>query len=285
MPIAKCLICNAEFVTITTGKLCSDECKKKHKSLINAKFHEKNKIEVNEKNRLHYRNNIEYFRERDRIKRQEEKDIRLLSGKIVRKRHDYSNLSEEEKDALKRDHINEKKRQRYKEDELYAVKTRIRSLVNKVMREQGLAKSASTEEFLGCDYETFMRHIESTFKDGMSWNNRHLWHIDHIIPISNACNADDIKRLSNFRNLHAMWAEENIRKSNKLGFTNVTGIMIKTYDERGDYEQFRNENIVTFRCFKCEREKKSKLVVVFKGDWQKIICNGCYGAILSKSKN
>jgi transcription elongation factor Elf1 len=71
-----------------------------------------------------------------------------------------------------------------------------------------------------------------------------------------------------------------MKKSNHLGFSNVKGIMVKRYDERGDYEQFRNEKVVKFKCLLCGNEKTSKLVVIYKGDWQKIICNGCYGKVL-----
>jgi hypothetical protein len=36
-----------------------------------------------------------------------------------------------------------------------------------------------------------------------------------------------------------------------------------------------------FRCFRCGREKKSKLVAVFRDDWNHLLCNGCYGFLLS----
>ena len=106
-------------------------------------------------------------------------------------------------------------------------------------------------------------------------------HLDHIIPISNAKTADEFKQLSSYKNLQPLWAEVNVKKSNKLGFSDVKGIMTKRYEEKGDYEQFRNEKTVQFKCLRCGREKTSKLVVVYKGDWQKILCNGCYGEILS----
>jgi hypothetical protein len=115
----------------------------------------------------------------------------------------------------------------------------------------------------------------------MSWENRDKWHIDHIIPISSAKTSEAIIILSNYKNLQPMWAEDNLKKSNNLGFSNINGIMVKRYKAKGDYEQFRNENTVSFKCLICKKDKHSKLVVVFEGDWQKIICNACYGKILS----
>ena len=73
----------------------------------------------------------------------------------------------------------------------------------------------STLEFLGCDWSTFKKHLETQFKDGMSWDNRKLWHLDHIIPISEGKTIEDIILLSHFTNFQPLWKEENIKKSNK----------------------------------------------------------------------
>ena len=284
MPEYICKICNKQFAARTTGKFCSVECKKKNKSSLNSVFHEKNKNKVNEKARERYQSNLEYYRERDKQKREVIKQERINSGAIVRKRTNTSHLSEDEKVALQRKKENERKRIRYQEDEVYMLRNRIRALTNKSIKKSGFSKDSTTEEYLGCDYETFKIHIESRFKEGMSWENRNEWHIDHIIPISSAKTPEEVKKLSNYKNLHPMWANDNLKKSNRLGFSNIKGIMIKNYEERGDYEQFRNEKIVNFKCMVCGAEKTSKLVVVYKGDWQKIICNGCYGKVLSNVK-
>ena len=37
--------------------------------------------------------------------------------------------------------------------------------------------------------------MESNFKDGMNWNNRSEWHIDHIVPISRAKNQEAKKKM------------------------------------------------------------------------------------------
>ena len=44
-------------------------------------------------------------------------------------------------------------------------------------------KEMHSVEYLGCTIEELRQHIESQFKEGMSWNNYGKWHIDHIIPI------------------------------------------------------------------------------------------------------
>jgi hypothetical protein len=79
-------------------------------------------------------------------------------------------------------------------------------------------KSMSTENILGCDWETFRQHIETKFVDGMNWNNhgREGWHYDHIIPISSARNEEELYRLNHYSNFQPLWWQDNIKKSNKI---------------------------------------------------------------------
>lgn len=62
-------------------------------------------------------------------------------------------------------------------------------------------------------------HLEKQFQDGMSWENYGtVWHIDHKIPVSafNLHCEEDIKRCWSLKNLQPMFAEENVKKSDKL---------------------------------------------------------------------
>ena len=52
----------------------------------------------------------------------------------------------------------------------------------------------------------------------MSWENRRLWHVDHIVPISTAVTMDDVLALNRFTNLRPMWGLDNIRKRDKVFF-------------------------------------------------------------------
>ena len=69
---------------------------------------------------------------------------------------------------------------------------------------------------IGCSYEELIIHLESKFTEGMSCENYGKWHIDHIIPISIGRTIDEIKKLSNYKNLQPLWAEENIKKRDKV---------------------------------------------------------------------
>ena len=73
---------------------------------------------------------------------------------------------------------------------------------------------------LGYTKEDLRDHIEKKFKDGMSWENRGKWHIDHIVPIKHFLDngIDDPKIINSLSNLQPLWAEENLAKSSKVGF-------------------------------------------------------------------
>jgi hypothetical protein len=55
----------------------------------------------------------------------------------------------------------------------------------------------------------------------------------------------------------------------------------KTYAPRGPLQQVRLAAAEPFRCFRGGREKKSKLHALYLGDWDRRLCNGCYGRLLS----
>lgn len=57
--------------------------------------------------------------------------------------------------------------------------------------------------------------------------------------------------------------------------------IIKTYQQRGPMRQFRISELTAFHCFRCGQSKKSKLVVTYDDDWNRLLCNGCYGRLLS----
>jgi hypothetical protein len=110
-------------------------------------------------------------------------------------------------------------------DPIYRLKYRIRSTINNALKNKGFAKKSKSTLILGCDWSEFAKHIESQFTEGMSWDNRHLWHLDHIEPISRAISEDDIYRLNHYTNFQPLWAEDNIAKSNKYKDNCLSGCL------------------------------------------------------------
>lgn len=76
-----------------------------------------------------------------------------------------------------------------------------------------------TMQICGIDLNGLMRHLESKWKPGMSWQNhgKFGWHIDHIKPCSSfdLSIEDDVKKCFNYNNLQPLWWNENLSKGDK----------------------------------------------------------------------
>lgn len=114
--------------------------------------------------------------------------------------------------------IVERRKERMKTDQVFAVKERVRGLIRESLKKSGTEKKSRTSEILGCSTVFFKEHIEKQFTKGMNWENMGKWHIDHIIPMATAQSEEDVLALNHYTNLRPLWASENLRKSDKREF-------------------------------------------------------------------
>jgi hypothetical protein len=106
--------------------------------------------------------------------------------------------------------------ERRKTDPIHAMREVARTRIRHALNNKGFKRQAKTAIMVGCSWAKLKLHIESQFVDGMSWENRHLWEVDHIIPLSSANTQEDIIKLSHFSNLQPLWKEDNRSKSDKM---------------------------------------------------------------------
>lgn len=100
-------------------------------------------------------------------------------------------------------------------------------------------KSTSTIELLGCPLSVAKSHIESQFKEGMSWENHGEWHIDHIKPCASydLTLAEEQKKCFHYTNLQPLWAADNLAKSDKLPTQRTDNAVGLLEDENGLHGQ------------------------------------------------
>lgn len=132
----------------------------------------------------------------------------------------FKELHQSWKDTHKKE-INEYKRNYYhnnKNNLLYSFEIRTRHLILKAFKRKGYKKTSRTQEILGCDYETFIKHLLQTFKNnyGYEWDRIEKVHIDHIIPLATAKTEEEVLKLNNYKNLQLLKELDNLHKSNKL---------------------------------------------------------------------
>ena len=111
---------------------------------------------------------------------------------------------------------NEYMKNRRNIDSLFRLAQDIRARIGIAFRKQGYTKKSQTYEMLGCTFEELKTHLEEQFTEGMSWENRREWHIDHIVPLSSASTEEELMELCHFTNLQPLWAEENLKKGSTV---------------------------------------------------------------------
>jgi len=89
-----------------------------------------------------------------------------------------------------------------------------------------IKKNTGTFDYLGIDRDGFLKHIESQFLEGMTWENYGFvdgdrmagWHVDHIIPLASFdfSEPETAYKAWHYTNLRPLWARDNISKGCKI---------------------------------------------------------------------
>lgn len=133
-------------------------------------------------------------------------------AKITRNTESYK---EKDKEWRKNNIVRYLKEKR-QSDPMFALRIKMRSIIRKAFDRNGYTKRSKTNDILGCTFEQLKEHLENQFLQGMSWENRSEWHIDHIIPLVSAKTEEDVIRLNHFTNLRPLWAKDNLSKGAKM---------------------------------------------------------------------
>jgi hypothetical protein len=177
------------------------QCKKciKEYYLNNKEYYKEYKEKYKEKYK-------EYYKERYKNNKEKNKEY----YKEYRKEY-YKNNKEKHKEYCK-----EYIKNRMQIDPLFKLKCNIRSLIRTSIKNKGFTKSSQTYNILGCTYEEFKKHLENQFTKGMNWENQGEWHLDHIYPVSLAKDEEELYKLNHYTNFQPLWAEDNLKKGNKV---------------------------------------------------------------------
>jgi hypothetical protein len=165
------------------------------KKIADKKWREKNKESVKEYVKSWYEQNKEHRKQY--LKEYREKNI----DKLRKTKRDYE-------------------RNRKASDPLYKLISNFRTAIYQVLKESNVDKNKHYFDILQYTPEELITHLESQFKDTMSWDNYGEWHVDHKLPITHfnivEMGDDEFMKCWSLGNLQPMWGIENIRKSNKI---------------------------------------------------------------------
>jgi hypothetical protein len=114
-----------------------------------------------------------------------------------------------------RSKLNAHNRRKTATDPSYAIRRRVKSRLSNALKAYRLGKRWNTMSLIGCDIEHLVKHLESQFLPGMSWDNRSAWHIDHKIPFCkiDTTNATQLAMVCHYTNLRPLWSRDNLSRN------------------------------------------------------------------------
>ena len=105
----------------------------------------------------------------------------------------------------------------------YRLRKNVSGMINKRLKRRLTGKNnKSTFDFIPYTLEQLIRHLESKFQKGMSWDNYgyYGWHIDHIRPDSSfnykSAKDEEFQECWALKNFQPLWAKDNLIKHNKI---------------------------------------------------------------------
>jgi len=165
------------------------------KKIADKKYRQKNKEKLDLNSKNWYEQNKEHRKQY--LKEYREKNI----DKIRENKRNYE-------------------RTRKANDPIYKLINNFRTAIYQVLKENQVQKNGHYFDILKYSPENLIEHLESKFKDNMTWDNYGEWHVDHIKPISSfqitEIGDNEFMSCWSLDNLQPLWGDENIRKSNKL---------------------------------------------------------------------
>jgi hypothetical protein len=188
---------------------CNDVCSKKHEPQRAAQkraYYQANKEIIDAKRRAHYAANKERILARGIAYAAKTKEKKAATSKVYRQAN---------KELIKsKNKLYQKERR--KTDKLYNVAHSVRRRLREILSNNNWNKNTKFSQYIGCTNEEFLHHIESQFTEGMSWDNRAEWDLDHIMPISSAKDEEQLYDLCHYLNIKPLWKLDNKKKSNKI---------------------------------------------------------------------
>lgn len=205
----RCSVCGEEkpLTTEFFGKLT--RAKDGFRAQCNTCRHEnylQNREYNIKKQNLWYKNNREYALKSQKIYKTKNEDFYKEYNKEY-----YLKNSDKIKESAKRYLYN-----RIETDIGFKILQRCRKRLWEAVKNQ--RKAARTQELIGCTTEKLLKHLESKFTEGMTFENYGKWHVDHIIPCSkfDFSKEEEQKRCFNYTNLQPLWAHDNFAKHDKI---------------------------------------------------------------------
>lgn len=210
---------------------------------IQKRYRESNRVALQEKrsknrdkarlaSRSHYERNRELYRVRRQQYRADNTEKLSAAGKNYYRRNrgkvlEAHRIYRQSNHEATRKRNREYQQQKWRTDFSYWLKKTVGRRMRDAIGSQSANKKGRTWSLIGCTPQELAEHLESQFLPGMSWENYGYrgWHVDHIIPLAkfDLRDAEQQAAAFHYTNLQPLWAEDNLRKSDKVAGQHLLG--------------------------------------------------------------
>ena len=164
------------------------------KEIADKKWREKNKEKLSKNHKIWSKKNREHLREYHAKWREENREDL----------NEYKRIYEKTKKDT---------------DPSYRLACYTRTAIYTCLKERDITKYKNTFDLLPYSLEELITHLESKFKEGMTWDNYGEWHVDHIKPMVsfNIQSPEDksFQECWSLSNLQPLWGRENLSKGSR----------------------------------------------------------------------
>lgn len=154
---------------------------------------------------------LEKKREVGKLYYESNKDQILIKDKLYRATDEYK--------KKRRITVKNYKKKKRLADPGFRIYENLCKRMRRAVGQQKTDKKDKSFYLIGCTSSELKAHIESKFKDGMTWDNYGFsgWHIDHIRPCASfdLTDEDQQKECFHYTNLQPLWWNENMQKGDK----------------------------------------------------------------------
>jgi hypothetical protein len=204
----------------------------KEKKLDRQKaYNEANKDKINARYKVYYQNNKDKINAKNKAYNEANKDkmkeyYKSYASKYYEDNKDKINETRKIYRKVNADKINERfrayRKNRKEAEPLWKFELGIRSNIGSSFKRKGFKKKSKTFDILGCDYNSFVKHISDKFTDGMTLENQGEWHLDHQIPLALAETEEEVLELCHYTNYQPLWAKDNLEKHTQVRLENIS---------------------------------------------------------------
>jgi hypothetical protein len=200
-----------------TARVSEKKYREENKDAISErkrKYYQENKEKINGRNREYREKNKDALRGKQKKYREENKAYIIKDGARYRRENKERELARSRKyNDENRDSVNQRNSEYKKRNPLSCF---FRGSLKRIFTNWKGGRDKQ-ESIHGYKLSDLTKHIESQFAEGMSWDNRSGWHIDHIKPISLFIKegVTDPSVINALSNLQPLWAKDNASKGSK----------------------------------------------------------------------